>query len=363
MNANTALAAKDGLGNSVQQAEANPMIAAMAEAQRAAIQSRIVMAMQRPRNRGDFRQKVLEECRRPEFAEVARYKRPVGKEYNKDTDRWEEKIAEGPSIRFIEMALREYGNAGSSVVPLYDDQRRRAVSVEVWDYEKNFSFATVVELAKTVERRELRRGQKAISVRENSYGETVYIIEATEDQWRTKEAALVSKAIRENGRRILPGDIVEEGQKQAVATQLAKVKEDPQRERLALEDGFAKLGVKPSELQEYLGGRALDGLSPEELVELRAVYQGMKDFGLRWPDVLEASPYVKRDAKADDKPDAKVTRLRDQIEKTKASLTKKKTTKPAAAPKSEPPPENAAPAPAAEAPPAEAPADPERDGR
>ena len=48
----------------------------------------------------------------------------------------------------------------------------------------------------------------------NSYGDTVYLVEATEDDLLTKQAAHVSKVIRTAALRLLPSDILEEAMEQ-----------------------------------------------------------------------------------------------------------------------------------------------------
>src|SRR5689334_21167621 len=51
---------------------------ALAERARAEIESRYVMALRRPRDFHMARDRMLKECKRPGFAEVARYAKPVG---------------------------------------------------------------------------------------------------------------------------------------------------------------------------------------------------------------------------------------------------------------------------------------------
>src|SRR5258708_6569465 len=74
---------------------ASTVLAAQAKAQ---IEARYVMAERHPRDLDVVRQRMLKECRRPVFAGVARYRKPIGKG------------VEGPSIRFAEAAIRLMGN-------------------------------------------------------------------------------------------------------------------------------------------------------------------------------------------------------------------------------------------------------------
>lgn len=54
-------------------------IAAMAAQQKAIVEARYKMALARPRDIDRFRQDLLRDARRPSFAAVAIYRKPVGK--------------------------------------------------------------------------------------------------------------------------------------------------------------------------------------------------------------------------------------------------------------------------------------------
>ena len=77
---------------------------------KATIQARYIVAMQRPRDIDDFRVRMLKHAKRPGFAALAEYAKPVGGGK-----------VRGMSIRFVEAALREYGNVIPEVVSVYDD--------------------------------------------------------------------------------------------------------------------------------------------------------------------------------------------------------------------------------------------------
>ncbi len=73
----------------------DPAAAAAAEAAKARIQSAYIMALQKPRNADDARDRILKACKRPAFAERVEFSKPVGG-----------KQIKGPSIRFAELALQ-----------------------------------------------------------------------------------------------------------------------------------------------------------------------------------------------------------------------------------------------------------------
>ena len=167
---------------------------------RARIEAEHVLAKRFPRDLDQARAQILADCRRPRFAEKARYRKPAGR------DR-----IEGPSIRFVESALRAMGNVSTTSKVTYDDPFRRKVEVTVRDLETNVPYTAEVIVEKTVERRN-SKGREVLGSRLNSYGDTVYIVVATEDEIRMKISSEMSKSIRTLGLRLIPFDIVEEAQ-------------------------------------------------------------------------------------------------------------------------------------------------------
>lgn len=242
---------------------------------RADTEARWIMAMRRPRNLDDVRQDILKECRRPGFADVAIYSVPRG----------ENKI-EGLSIRFAEVAARCMGNLQPEVVTIYDDETTRIVRVTVTDYESNVTWSKDLSIKKTVERKFLKKGQRSYGERENSYGQRVYIVDATDDDVNTKEAAMVSKAVRTLILRIIPGHLQDEAF--AICAKIAKDKDakDPDAARIGMLDSFAGIGVKPSEIEEYLG-HTTERMAPVEVDSLRRLFAAIRDGETSWREALE----------------------------------------------------------------------------
>lgn len=259
--------------------------AAAAQA-KAVIEARYTIAIARPRDMDVVRQKLLKECSRPSFAESAQYRKPMGKKKNERTGEWEQQFIEGPSIRFAEAAIRCMGNIVVQVVTTYDDEEKRIVEVSVTDLEANVPFTTSITVGKTVERRNKKPGDEVIRERTNGNGDKVFIIRATEDELLNKQNALFSKAIRTNGLRLLPGDIVDECMAAAIKTAQNADAQDPDAARRKLLDAFAGIGVSAEDLKRYIGD--LSKLSPRELAELRALYAAIKDGETTWRSAWEA---------------------------------------------------------------------------
>lgn len=250
---------------------------ALAAQVQATVQARYIVAMQRPRDMDTVRQRLLAECRRPAFAEQARYRKPIGGG----------KFIEGESIRFAEAAARALGNIVTEVIAVDEDAEKRVLRVVTTDIETNTSFSTDILVRKTVERRSVREGQVVISSRRNSSGDIVHLVEASEDEILVKSGNAISKATRNNILRLLPGDIVDDCLTQCDATLAGKVKEDPDGARKKLLDAFGFFNVLPQQIAEYIGHDATQ-LSAAELDDLRKVYAGVRSGETTWPQVMQA---------------------------------------------------------------------------
>ncbi len=247
------------------------VLAAQAKAQ---IEARYVMAERHPRDWDVVRERMLKECRRPGFADVARYRKPIGKGI------------EGPSIRFAETAIRLMGNVSVDQMTVYDDREKRIVRVTVVDCETNTPYSSDITVEKSVERRSTKDGDEVLRTRQNKNGQMLYIIAATEDDLLNKQNALVSKAIRTNGIRLVPGDIVEECMDTILATQLNRDAQDPDAAKRKMFDAFNGIGIGVDQLKLWLGHDAAQ-LSQKEITDLRGIYSAIRDGETTWREVME----------------------------------------------------------------------------
>jgi len=250
---------------------------AIAAREAAAVQSRYVMAERNPRDIEQFRVKLLEHCKRLGFATAAWYSKPVGGS----------KPAQGFTIRFCEAALQCYRNVYPEVSTVFDGPDLRIVRVSVTDLEANLAYSTEIGIEKTVERKSAK-GREILSQRENSYGETTYTVKATEDELMIRQAALVSKAIRTNGLRLLPPDILEEAAAAVAKSIRDQISKDPAAAKRALIDAFAEQGVTPVDLAVFLG-HSIEQVTVKEMTELRSVYSSLKSGEASWSQIMEAA--------------------------------------------------------------------------
>lgn len=269
---------------------------AAAELAKATIQARYIVAMQRPRDIDNVRVRLLQHAKRPGFAALAEYAKPVGGGK-----------VNGMSIRFVEAALQEYGNALTESTVVYDDDEKRTVRVSLTDLERNITYFEDATVEKFVERKSSAGGE-VIGERRKTNGDIVYKVRATEDDYANKLAAATSKKIRNLGLRILPADIVEEVKLACRDTRHNQSAKDPDADRKRLIDAFAGLRVMPSDLKDYLG-HDIGTASPAEIDDLRMVFTAISTGETSWSDVIG-------DRSADKKPaDAAANKLKDKLTK------------------------------------------------
>ena len=298
---------------------------AMAAKQKAIVESKYKMALARPRDLDLVRQKMLKDASRPSFATVAIYHKPVGNGI------------EGPSIRFVESAIRNMTNIDVTATTISEDDERRVISVCAEDLESNTSYSHEVTVTKTVERRKLPQGEKPIRVRANSNGQPIYILHATDDEILNKQNALISKAVRTLGLRLIPGDIVDEALWEIKKTMAQQDRQDPDAAKHRIIDAFAQLGVSVEALKEFVG-HELSALTPNEIQLLRTTYTSIKDGETSWKAVMDDKAENEANAKEKAKQNAPTSAKKTEPKKSETVTEKAQTRndKKSSAPKAHP---------------------------
>jgi hypothetical protein len=248
---------------------------AVAAQAKAMVESRYVMALRSPRNWDQVRQDLMRECRRPSFADnkSAYYVKPIGNG------------VEGLGIRFVEVALRCMRNVLIETSMIFEDDLKEVHRVSVTDLESNITYPLDVRVSKTVERSKPEDDGTYLSVRKNSRGKDVYTVRGTDDDILNKRGALISKAIRTLGLRIIPGDLQDEAEAIIKQVRLDRAAQDPDASRKQIVDSFADLGVQAVDLTGYLG-HPIAQCTPAEIVKLRGLYGAIKDGEATWASVI-----------------------------------------------------------------------------
>jgi len=255
--------------------EAETSASAVAAREKAAVEARFLVAINRPRDFDTARLRILSAVRRPRFAKEVRYEKPIGGAR-----------VTGLSIRFAEEAARLWGNLDVQAILTFDNREKRIYRVWATDLETNTtSLAQDVIVEKVVERRQPRTGQVVIGKRENSKGETVYLIEADEDAMLVKCNALISKVRRNAILALLPADLKEEAEEVAITTLKDRDAKDPEGARNEILASFWSLGVTPEQVRTIVEGKPLETINPAELTLLRSVYTALREGEATWADV------------------------------------------------------------------------------
>ena len=237
-----------------------------------AIQAAFMMAKRYPRSEMGSRNKILDTCRRPGFAEKVIYSKPIGT-----------KKIEDLSIKAAEVAINAWENIKVIQSIIYEDEEKRIVDISAIDLETNTSYATQATIKRVVERTYLKKNVTPLYTRLNSYGETTYGVKPTDDEFETKVSAMVSKHIRNNALRLIPEDIKQDMKDAAQKTMLDEAAKDPKELLKKICEQVHLIGVEPQDIETYLK-HPISSCSPTELTELRKIHKSIKDGQQTWSD-------------------------------------------------------------------------------
>ena len=210
-------------------------------------QGRLLIAKRFPRDEAQAFARAMDACSRLSLAEVANYRFPRGGQ-----------SVEGPSIRLAEELARCWGNIVYGIRELSRKHGESEMEAFAWDQQTN------VESKQTFTVRHIRDtrggGQKLNDERD--------IYEVT--------ANMGARRLRARILAVLPPDLVEA----AVARCRDTIKrggDKPLIDRIRdMTQAFAKVGVTAAMLANRLT-KPLDGATPDDLAELRGIYQSIKD--------------------------------------------------------------------------------------
>jgi len=256
-----------------------PAVAAAAANAKAEIEAAYTIAVMRPRDIDDVRERILKTCRRPSFAAdtSAVYRKPVGGGTT----------VEGAGIRLAEEFARQMGNMRINTTLTHEDDETVGYDNRVTDLETNTSFNKAVMVHKVIERRKVRQGQTVVGQRETSKGDIVYLVRPSAEETVTKADALGSKAVRVCILRLVPQDIVEEAIATVKSTRMSSAANDPDGEARKVTAAFALLNILPKDLEQFLGCKVSQA-SPAQIADLRGVYGAVKDGEASWQEVIAA---------------------------------------------------------------------------
>lgn len=264
-----------GLSANKEQGLISPAASADVAREIATIHQMFAVARQFPRDESRAQEQILKTCERPRFAAKATW----------TLSRWDgreqrEVDFTGPSIRFAEEMFRVWRNMFFQSRIVAETESHRAVHITAIDLESALAHSREIVVAKRMERLKLKKGQQALDSRRNSNGQVVYVVEATEDDVLQRQQALVSKAIRTEGLRLIPDYLVEECLDKIEASAVAQISEEVKRRQESMLKAFEELGVTREQLESRLGCAIEEATAPKiNLMEgvYRAIRDGQRD--------------------------------------------------------------------------------------
>ena len=219
-------------------------------------QAAIYLAKQFPRDQRVAVDRVLAACQRPSLAEKAVYSYARGGS----------EIA-GPSIHLAKAIAREWGNINFGIRELSNANGESEVEAFAWDIESN---AREVKVFQVRHWRDTKQGGYALKDQRD-----IYELVANQGARRMRACIL----------GIIPGDVVDLAIEQCEATLKASVEVTPALIAEMVKK-FGDFGVSKAMIEKRIQ-RNIDTLTPGQVVNLRKIFNSLRDGVASVPDFFE----------------------------------------------------------------------------
>jgi hypothetical protein len=232
------------------------------------VQGAIILAKKFPRNQIDCMDRINIACQRPGLAEQSLYSYSRG-----GTE------ITGPSIRLAEAIAQNWSNLQFGIKELEQRNGESTVESFCWDMETN------VRQVKTFQVKHERHTKKGNYKLEDP--RDIYELTANQGARRLRACIL----------GIIPGDVIDAAVTQCEETLKAKADTSPEALKKLIE-AFSNYHVTKEQIEKRIQ-RHLDTITAAQLVQLRKVYNSIKD-GMSsvadWFEVLADKEETKTDA-------------------------------------------------------------------
>lgn len=210
-------------------------------------QGRLIIAKRFPRDEALAFASAMDSCRRQSLAESAVYKFPRGGQ-----------AVEGPSIRLAEELARTWGNITYGIRELSRRIGESEMEAFAWDLQTNVISTQTFTVRHL---RDKRGGPEALRDERDIYEVT---------------ANMGARRLRARILAVLPPDLVEAAVTQCRET-MVRGGDKPMADRIReMTAAFSRIGVTAAMLATRLG-KPLDAATPDDLADLRGIYQGIRD--------------------------------------------------------------------------------------
>lgn len=221
------------------------------------VQAAMVVAKKFPRDTIQAQIRILQACQRVGLAEASMYAYPKGGSR-----------VEGPTIRLAEVLAQCWGNIDFGIKELEQRHGESTVMAYAWDLETNARQTKVFTV-----KHERKVNQKDSSGK--SIGHRIDVLDDPRDIYEMV-ANSGARRLRACILGVIPGDIQDAAIAQCHKTLAGDSKEpliDKVRKMVA---AFAEIGVTQEMIEERLGHK-MEATSANEIVNLRSIYQSIKD--------------------------------------------------------------------------------------
>ena len=229
------------------QREQNAVAESTSQREVSEIQSAMVIAKRFPRDPVEAMDRILAACTRPTLAEGALYSYSRG---GADVT--------GPSIRLAESLAQLWGNVHFGIRELNQTKGESTVEAFAFDLETNTRQVKVFQVPHI---RYTRAGAKKLEDPRD-----VYELVANQGARRLRACIL----------GIIPGDVVEAAVKQCETTLHTSADVSPEKLQAMVNAFETSFGVTKDMIQKRIG-RRIDAITPALLIQLKKIFQSLKD--------------------------------------------------------------------------------------
>lgn len=273
--------------NTPAQGTGNTLAQSAASREMEEVKGQIFMAKSFPRNVIQSEQRIMDNCKRPSLAAVARYSYPRGGQQ-----------VTGPSIRLAETMAQNWGNLAYGVKELEQKNGESVAMAYAWDLETNVRREMVFTVPHT---RHTRKGVTKLTDPRD-----IYELVANNGARRLRACIL----------GVIPGDIVESAVQECEKTLSGgNGKPIAERRKGVLNVFKAQFDVTESQLVTRIG-RNVDAWDEYDLVKLGDIYNSLKDGMSKVEDWFDKADVNKQPSKLEKQFDDK------KVEETKEAPQK-----------------------------------------
>ena len=244
------------------------------------VQASMIIAKRFPRDHNQAYTRIMQACKRKSLAEQAMYVYPRG-----DT-----KVM-GPSIRLAEAVAQNWGNMDFGIIELAQNQGSSEMMAFAWDLETNTKSKKIFTVK---HERHTKRGTFFLDDPRD-----IYEMVANQGARRMRACIL----------SVIPGDIIEAAETECKKTLTKAAGSEPIGDRIRkMISTFAEMSITAEMISTRIGHKA-DSIDEAELIQLRQIYQAIKDGMGKREDYFNPKP---AEESAKDKGKSKTERIKDK---------------------------------------------------